>query len=91
MQITTANAQNFAPTSVRRDDLDELAARIEKAERRENAAAKRLQIHILCISLGIITTFALSFVDLSVIFHCVGIAAGIPSVMQEVLDHRHGW
>lgn len=89
MQLTTTTTK-FAPTNTA-----DLAAKVAEIQAKQSAdeidTARRLRVHVLCIAVGIAVTFGLSFVDLSVVFHFAGVAAGLPAVWQEILDRRHNW
>lgn len=80
-----------APVTRTDRDVAEMRARIDKLAKRDRDATRRVKIHLIFVSVGIVISVALTFVSIPAVFHFGGIAAGLPAAIQEVIDWIRGW
>jgi hypothetical protein len=72
-------------------DIDELRRQIAHLSKRDEEITKRLRLHLICITTGIVISISLTFVTIPPALHFGGLFAGIPVYWQEFLDWIKGW
>jgi|HubBroStandDraft_3_1064219.scaffolds.fasta_scaffold761341_1 hypothetical protein len=72
-------------------ELAELRERVEHLAKRDEEITKRLRLHLVCLSTGVIITVMLTFLDVPPVIHFGGVFAGLPVYWQEFLDWTKGW
>lgn len=65
--------------------------KISALVKRDNDANRRLQLHIIYITIGLLITIALSFWSSAIALHFGPALSGVPSIIQELTDWVKRW
>lgn len=92
-QVPMAEIRRIARPVTRTDnDLAEMHAKLERVAKRDRDANRRVRIHVLLVSSGLVISVALSFVPaLPPVVHFGPMVSGMPAIVQELLDWIRGW
>lgn len=80
-----------APVRHTDHDWDELRAEVDMAAKRGHDANKRLKLHLVFVSCGIILNVGITFANMAIVLHFGAVLVGAPSVLYEFTDWIRGW
>jgi hypothetical protein len=79
------------PVTVPVDEITNLHHEVDRLAKRDEDAYRRVRVHLLYISSGIVLSVGLTFVDAPLAIHAGAVLTTLPSILQEITDWVRRW